>query len=62
MLSIYTTDRWKELESEGFIVYDVMKETNSDMTSSEYTVFDGHHNEKAWELITNALIKKLGLN
>ena len=59
---IYTTDRWKELESEGFIVYDVMKETNSDMTSSEYTVFDGHPNEKAWELITNDLIKKLGLN
>lgn len=55
------TDRWKELEKEGFIVLDTNKITKSDLSLDKYKLEDGHPNEAAWNLIVPALVKKLNM-
>lgn len=55
------TQRWKELEKEGFIVLGTTTLTSEHFTSLEYKLSDGHPNEKAWDVITPAFIKKLNL-
>lgn len=56
------TSRWNELKREGFIVLDTDKLTGEDLSNNKYKVWDEKHpNEKAWEIITPALIKKLNL-
>lgn len=55
------TQRWNELEKEGFIVLDTNELTGKDLSMKEYKLPDNHPNEKAWEIITPALINKLKL-
>lgn len=55
------TDRWKELEKEGFIVLDTKTLTRKDLSLKQYTLPDSHPNEKAWDVVTPALVKKLNL-
>ncbi len=54
--------RWKELEKEGIIVIDSNKLTGKDLCAKEFKSSDNiHPNEKAWDLIVPALVKKLEL-
>lgn len=55
------TDRWKELEKEGFIVLDSNKITKHDLSLNKYRIMDGHPNEAAWNLIVPALVKNLNM-
>lgn len=55
------TDRWKELEKEGFIVLDTNELTRKDLSSKKYCLEDNHPNEKAWDLIVPKLVEKLKL-
>jgi|GEM_PF-1301040 len=57
----FYTDRWKELEDEGFIIYDLDKKLNVDITNDEYSLPDQHPNEKAWDVITEQLVKDFNL-
>lgn len=57
----YTTPRWKELEDEGFIVYDLKDRMNVDITDDEYTFPDGHPNSKAWDIIIDKMTKDLNI-
>lgn len=57
----YITPRWKELEDEGFIVYDLLDKLDVDITSNEYTFPDSHPNEKAWDVVTKKLVEDLNL-
>lgn len=57
----YTTNRWKELEKAGFIVIGVNELVGKDLTSKEFRLNNDHPNEKAWDLIVPALVKKLNL-
>lgn len=58
----YYTPRWKELEDEGFIIYDLKdKFQNIDFESDEYTFPDGHPNEKAWDVVAKQLVNDLKL-
>lgn len=56
-----STNRWKELEKEGFIVLDTNIITKDDLSLTKYRLTDGHPNEAAWNLIVPAIIKKLGI-
>lgn len=55
------TNRWKELEKEGFIVLDSNKITKHDLSLKQYRLIDGHPNEAAWNLIVPALVKNLNM-
>lgn len=59
--STYSTNRWKELEDEGFIIHDLGKFYDIDFESDEYTVPDGHPNAKAWNVVVKKLVKDLNL-
>jgi len=58
---IYNTERWRELEEEGFIVYDLKEKAGADITKKEYILPDAHPNAKAWEIISRRLINDLNL-
>ncbi len=52
------TDRWKELEREGFIVIDTKNLTGKDLYKKEYVfkeVYDLHPNEKGWDVVSKSL-------
>ncbi len=53
-------NRWKELEKD-FIVYDLTKELNVNLLDEQYLIYDGHPNEKAWNIVTKKLVKDLNL-
>ncbi len=54
----YITPRWKELEDEGFIIIDLLKDfPGTNFESEEYTVPNGHPNSKAWDIVVKKLIK-----
>ena len=55
----YNTERWKELEKEGFIVVDLAKDLDFDITSKEYILPDMHPNKKAWQIVIPKLVKDL---
>lgn len=57
----YETDKWEELKEEGFIVYDLKKEINEDLTDKKYLLPDLHPNQKAWEIIVPKLINDLNI-
>ena len=57
----YVTERWKELEDEGFIIYDLSKKLDTDITTNDYTFPDGHPNTKAWDIVSEKLVKDLNL-
>ncbi len=58
---IYNTERWKELETEGFIVYDLAKDLNIDITTKEYLLPDMHPNKKTWQVVIPKLVKDLDI-
>ncbi len=59
---LYNEDKFtKSLEDNGFEVIDIQKLTNVDLYDDKYKISDGHPNEKAWELISDKLIKQLNL-
>jgi hypothetical protein len=49
---IYNSEIWKELEKDGFLIYDLKKEINADLTQNEYILSDRHPSPKAWQIIT----------
>lgn len=54
------TQRWKELENEGFIVIDADKLTGKNLKSKEFTDEDNYHpNKKAWMEISKKLAQIL---
>lgn len=57
------TERWEELKKAGFIVIDTKDLVGSTLCSYNYVLSkeDTHPNEKAWDLVTPALIKRLNL-
>lgn len=57
----YETNRWKELEDDGFIIFDLNKEFNEDFKSTDLTLPDGHPNAKAWNLVISKLVSKLNM-
>ncbi len=57
----FYTDRWKELGESGFIIYDLSDKIKVNLQSEEYTVFDGHPNAKAWDIITKKLKQDIRL-
>ncbi len=54
---IYFTNRWKELEDERFIVYDLKNKLKENLDSEEYKIPDEHPNTKAWDIIIENLLK-----
>lgn len=52
---------WNQLKKDGFIVYDLKKELDFDITATEYLLPDAHPNAKAWEIITPKFIKDVNL-
>ncbi len=59
---VYTTPRWKELEEEGFIIFDTRTDLPDDITDRKYFLPDGHPNKLAWDFIYTELVKKLKKN
>lgn len=60
----YNTNRWRELEKNGFKIIDVNELTGKNICDKEYVfkpVSDIHPNEKAWDLIAVNLTKRLQL-
>ncbi len=57
----YETSRWDELEAQGFIIVDLDELTKKNLLSDDYRLPDEHPNEKAWDLISQLLVKKLAL-
>ncbi len=55
----FKSPRWKELEQEGFIIVDLLKCIDVDLSSKKYTFPDGHPNAKAWDIITERLSKDI---
>ena len=53
---IFRTPRWKELEDEGFIILDLTKYIDVNLSDEKYTFPDGHPNAKAWDIITERLV------
>lgn len=58
---VYNTDRWKELEDEGFIIYDLEKKFDADLESSEYVVPGRHPKPSAWKMISSKFASDLKL-
>jgi len=58
---IESSHRWKELEDEGFIVYDISKKININFNDSEYRLPDGHPKANVWEIVSRKLVRDLGL-
>lgn len=63
---VFVYDEWnpsieEDLENKGIKIIYLNKLINVDINSKNYTQPDGHPNEKAWDLITPALVKKLNL-
>ena len=61
METFYNSPRWKELEDEGFIIYDIEKEFSQDFTDKELMRPDHHPSAKAWNIFTNKFVKDLNL-
>ena len=61
--NIYTaSEKWQELKEKGFTIYNLNDLTGADLTLDEYKLNDKvHPNEKAWDIISEALVKKLNL-
>ncbi len=58
----FTTDRWSELEDEGFIIIDLYNDKFSHFVKDEYrTVDEVHPSGKAWDEIIPVIIDKLKL-
>lgn len=56
------TDRWPELEKEGFIIIKVKDLVSVNLNNNKYKAYDNvHPNGKAWDVILPVLIKKLNL-
>ena len=56
------SEKWQKLKDDGVIIYNLNDLTDVDLTKDEYKLSDKvHPNEKAWEVITEALVKKLNL-
>ncbi len=55
------TPRWKELEQDGFIIFDANELSQVDLGNEEYRLFDGHPSGNAWDKIVPPLAKKLGI-
>ena len=59
---LFNSDRWSELEQEGFIILDTYSLTGKHLYENEYRIKnDVHPNEKAWDLLTPKIIEKLNL-
>lgn len=54
-------EQWADLESRDFIVVNTNDLTGKKLSDEQYKLFDGHPNEKAWDIIVPAFIKKLDL-
>ena len=53
---------WEELEKEGIIVIELKKLVNENFNDKKFYISDEKHpSSKAWEVVTPALVKKLGL-
>ncbi len=60
--SFYNQEKFtKELEKNGFEVIYLPELVQADLDEEQYKIPDGHPNEKAWDIISDALIKKLKL-
>lgn len=59
--NIYYTERWKELEKEGFIIYDINLRLNKDFRQDKYILPDRHPNENAWTVLSKQFVKDLNL-
>lgn len=58
----YNTERWNELEKQGFIIIGSYELTGKHLYENEYRIKnDVHPNEKAWDLLVPKLVKKLNL-
>ena len=61
-ISSFRTERWKELEDEGFKVINLDKNEYNYLAEREYVANDElHPSEKAWEKISHILINELNL-
>ena len=60
-MTTFYSNRWKELEDMGFIIFDVKKYTGIDVNDSQYQLPDKHPNGNAWEAITPKIIQTLKL-
>ena len=58
---ISSSEWWKELEEEGFIILDSYDLTGDHLSKSKYKIADGHPNEKAWDVLTPMVVKALKL-
>ncbi len=59
--NIFISNRWKELEDLGFIVYDLNEKVNVNLKDDEYTLADQHPNGKAWEIVSKTIVSDLHL-
>ncbi len=59
----FETNRWKELEKQGFIIIDFDDKIKKTLVKPEYLVEDGMHpSEKAWDLVIPLIVNKLSIN
>ena len=59
---IFYTERWNELEDEGFIVLDTHNLTGEHLFQNKYKLEDDcHPNELAWDIITPKVVEALNL-
>ena len=52
-------ETWKDIAKSGIIVIPAEELLKDNPKSLEYKISDGHPNEKAWDIITSNLIKKI---
>ena len=52
---LFNSEKWKELENDNFIVIDLKKYVNVDLTDENYIFSDYHPNKAAWDVITDKL-------
>lgn len=58
----FHTDRWTELEKDGFIIINLDKREYKYLTKGEYVAKDSvHPSAKAWEELTPMIMKKLNI-
>ncbi len=59
---LFYSDRWSELEKEGFIILDTYKLTGKHLYRQEYRIInDVHPNEYAWDILTPKIVETLKL-
>lgn len=61
IVRIYNTERWKELEDEGFIIYDVQKNIKEDLSEDKYMLPDKHPTAESWDIFVKNFIEDLNL-